>query len=170
MAVTLSVQSNLPKLQPLFVKLKELGGHPQPLLKKIAYYGESSTRERFNSETAPDGQKWKESLRARLTGGKTLTQDGHLGDSITSTANDQKAEWGSNRIYAAIHQFGGVIKPKSATALRFQIPGLGWVTRQQVTLPARPYLGISDDDQENILDLVNQHISSLIRSAAPGGA
>lgn len=170
MAVTLHVQDNLPKLQPLFAKLKELGAHPQPLLKKIAFYGENSTRGRFDTETDPDGNKWKESLRARLAGGKTLTKDGHLGDSITSDADDNKAEWGSNRIYAAIHQFGGTIEPKSAKALHFQIPGIGWVMSKQVTLPARPYLGISSDDQEEILDIVNNHIGSLFRSAAPGGA
>lgn len=169
MAVTLSVQDNLPKLQPLFSKLAQLGAHPQPLLKSIAYYGESSTRERFSTETDPAGNKWKQSLRAKRDGGKTLDQDGYLAN-INSTADDQKAEWGSNRIYAAIHQFGGTIKPKSAKALHFQIPGLGWVMRKQVTLPARPYLGISNDDQENILDLVNKHISGLIRGAAPRGA
>lgn len=168
MAVTLTVKNNLPKLQPLFAKLGELGARPQPLLKKIAFYGENSTKERFQTETGPDGNKWKESLRARLTGGKTLTKDTHLSETINGQADDQKAEWGSNRVYAAIHQFGGTIKPKSAKALHFQIPGLGWVTRKQVTMPARPFLGISDDDQDEILDLTNRHISNLIASAAGG--
>lgn len=168
MSVTLKVQDNLPKLQPLFAKLGELGAHPQPLLKKIAFAGENATRERFQTETGPDGSKWVESLRARLSGGKTLTQDGHLGDSITSAANDKTAEWGSNRICAAIHQFGGTIKAKSAKGLRFQIHGGGWITRQQVTLPARPFLGLSNDDEAEILDLTGRHIQTLIASAVGG--
>lgn len=170
MTATLTVKNNVPKLQPLFDKFKELGAHPQPLLQKIAFYGENSTRARFSSETDPSGNKWKESLRARLTGSKTLTQDGHLADSITSKATDKKAEWGSNRIYAAIHQFGGTIKAKSAKALHFQVPGGGWAIRKAVTLPARRFLGISSGDEKGIAGVVNQHISSLIRSTAPGGA
>jgi phage virion morphogenesis protein len=170
MAATLTVKNDLPKLQPLFKQLAELGAKPQPLLQKIAFYGENSTRERFDTQTDPSGNKWVESLRARITGGKTLTKDGHLGDSITSAADDKQAEWGTNRIYAAVHQFGATIKPKNAKALRFQVPGLGWFNKQEVEIPARPFLGVSDDDQDEILDLVERHISDLINRAAPGGA
>jgi phage gpG-like protein len=41
--------------------------------------------------------------------------------------------------YARIHEFGGIIRPKEATALRFQI-GDKWITTKKVTIPARPYL------------------------------
>lgn len=169
MAVSIRITSNLSQVQRLFKALQQMGGNPQPLLRDIAFLGENSTRERFRSQTGPDGQRWKPSLRAQLMGGKTLTKDGHLGDSITSTADKHAAEWGTNRIYAAIHQFGGVIKAKDAGGLRFKI-GERWSNKRQVTIPARPFLGISADDQQDMLELASNHISDLIRRSAPGGA
>jgi phage virion morphogenesis protein len=169
MSVSIRIDSNLPLVQRLFKALQQMGADPQPLLQDIAFLGENSTRERFRSQTGPDGQRWKPSLRAQLFGGKTLTKDGHLGDSITSTADRTSAAWGTNRIYAAIHQFGGEIKAKGAGGLRFKI-GERWSNKRQVTIPARPFLGVSADDEQDILALVSDHISNLVRRNAPGGA
>jgi phage gpG-like protein len=44
----------------------------------------------------------------------------------------------TNVIYAAIHEFGGDIYPRNASALHFQVNGR-WVTTQHVRIPARPY-------------------------------
>lgn len=43
---------------------------------------------------------------------------------------------GSNIVYARIHEFGGVIVPKKAKALRFKIGG-SWITTNKVIMPAR---------------------------------
>lgn len=170
MAVSIRITHNLTHVQRLFQEIRRLGGSPEPLLRDIAFYGESSTRARFRSQTGPDGQRWQPSLRARLNGGKTLTRDGHLGDSVSSYVNDKSAVWGVNRIYAAIHQFGGTIKPKAGSLLRFAIPGLGWRAVRQVEMPARPFLGLSDQDRQEILDLVGDHLRELMRRPALGGA
>lgn len=170
MAVSMRIDSNLPLVQRLFKAMQQMGANPQPLLEDIAFLGENSTRERFSTQIGPDGRRWKPSLRAQLNGGKTLTKDGHLGDSITSRADNSAAEWGTNRIYAAIHQFGGVIKAKAGGYLRFAIPGFGYVSKRQVTIDARPYLGLSAEDEQDILALVSDHISNLVRRNAPGRA
>jgi phage virion morphogenesis protein len=134
-----------------------------PISQAIAALGESSTRLRFRSESAPDGSRWKPSLRAQIKGGKTLTMDGHLSGSLSSRAGAGFAEWGVNRIYAAIHQFGGVIKPKSAGALRFRLANGGFATVQSVTIPARPFLGLSEDDRGDILDLIERRLAGVAR-------
>ena len=77
-------------------RLLALGNNASPALKEVAALGESATRLRFRAERGPDGQRWKPSLRVQLNGGKTLTKDGHLGDSITSRADKSAAEWGTN--------------------------------------------------------------------------
>lgn len=136
---------------------------PTPLAAEIAALGENSTRLRFRTQIAPDGSTWKPSLRAQITGGRTLTQDGHLSGSLSARHGRDFAEWGVNRIYAAIHQFGGVIRPKTAKALRFQLAGGGFAVVQSVTMPARPYLGLSDDDRSDVLDAIE-------RALAPQGA
>lgn len=131
----------------------------------VAALGESSTRMRFRTETGPDGQKWKPSLRARISGGRTLTKDGHLSGSISGRHGRDFAEWGVNRIYAAIHQFGGDIRAKGGS-LRFRLANGGFATVQKVSMPARPFLGISDDDRSGILDIIQARIQTSI----PGGA
>ena len=46
---------------------------------------------------------------------------------------------GSNVTYAAIHEFGGVIKPRDKKYLRFKTEDGKWITTKRVTIPARPY-------------------------------
>lgn len=119
-----------------------------------------STQMRFERQESPDGNPWPPSLRAILEGGETLRESGRLYGSLTHQADADGVEWGTDVIYAAVHQFGATIVPKSAGALHFRLPGdLGWVTRQSVTIPARPYLGVDDDDQAEILALTEDWLS-----------
>lgn len=129
----------------------------------------SGTVQRFEDEEAPDGTPWKPSLRAtpsedrrtavrrdargrrlkgsgRLikgrAGGKTLTDTAQLRESIdyrVSPAGDE-VRVGSNLPYARVHQMGGKA-------------GRG------VILPARPYLGISKQDAEDIQEAVTDFIA-----------
>lgn len=140
------------------LRLMALGNNPRPALLDIAALGESSTRLRFRLQRGPDGQQWKPSIRAQVTGGRTLTKDGHLSGSIGSNVGKDFAEWGVNRIYARIHQDGGVIKAKSGGALKFRIPGGGFAVVKAVRMPARPYLGVNEDDRDDMLDIVESHI------------
>lgn len=141
------------------LRLTALGNNPRPALRDIAALGESSTRLRFRLQRGPDGQRWKPSLRAQLVGGSTLTKDGHLSGSISSNVGKDFAEWGVNRIYARIHQDGGVIKAKAGGSLKFKIPGGGFAVVKAVRMPARPYLGVNDDDRGDMLDILERHIN-----------
>lgn len=143
--------------------LRSLAGRladPTPISQEIAALGESSTRLRFRTATGPDGAAWKPSLRATVSGGRTLTKDGHLSGSISARHGRDFAEWGVNRIYAAIHQFGGTIRPKSGKTLRFALAGGGFATVKSVTMPARPFLGLSDDDKADIADLIGRRLAA----------
>ena len=115
----------------------------QRLLQDIGKLVEDQTRERFISKESPDGDSWKalaEKTRAYYTRiGKNpmslLVFDGYLRDSITREA--QVDAWsvlvGSNREYAAVHQFGN----------------------KKGTIPARPYLGISSANAGEIASAVS---------------
>lgn len=139
-----------------------LGQNPAPVMRDLAAYGEASTLERFHTETGPDGKPWKKSLRAMLTGGKTLTQAGHLGDSITHDSGRDWAAWGTNMIYARIHQLGGVIKPKVAGGrLRFRLANGAFVSVAQITMPARPYLGVNADDKVEMISLIKRRLRGV---------
>ena len=144
-------------LQTSLKKLIALGSDMTPVMKELAALGENQTRMRFRIETGPDGQRWKPSLRVQAAGGRTLVRDGHLLGSLSSRGNSDSAEWGVNRIYARIHQEGGVIRAKGAKPLRFKVGGL-WRSKQSVVIPARPYLGVNDDDRAAMLDVLTRRI------------
>lgn len=130
----------------------------RPLLQLIAGALRESAILRFHQGKAPDGSHWKNSRRALETGGQTLILEGHLRDSITSNVTSRRLEVGTNKEYAAIHQFGGIIRPKKGWALA--VPGVGF--RASVTMPARPYLGISADDEAEIRDMTEAWLRKLV--------
>ena len=76
---------------------------------------------------------------------------GHLRRSIYSEKTGfTKGFIGSDLKYAAIHQYGGVIKPVKAKALHFKVSGQ-WVTVKKITMPARPYIIPKEDRIKNII-------------------
>jgi phage virion morphogenesis protein len=135
----------------------------RPVLLKIGEIVQESTEDRLNSgkNVDPTGKPWvtlqpwyqKEKKKRQ---NQILSLEGHLADSITHDVIDgHTAIIGTNVAYSAIHQFGGVIRPKTANALN-----VGGRLVKKVTIPARPFLGISNDDKENILDAVLDHMAS----------
>lgn len=163
MAVSLEIGVN--ELGVAQVKLERLArraADTHPLMDAIGESLESSTRLRFRNETGPGGQRWKPSLRARHEGGQTLTESRQLRDSITHEATRDTARVGTNVIYAGVHQFGATIRAKGGYNgnghLRFSIPGLGFRSPLEVVIPARPFLGIDQDDRDTIEDLVDGYL------------
>ncbi len=122
----------------------------------------ASTQLRFREETAPDSTKWPQSIRAREEGGQTLSDTRRLRNSITAAARPDRVEVGTNDKRAAVHQFGAVIRPKRAKALRFRV-GKRWATKQEVSIPARPFLGVSDDDEQAIKEIIQERIGELLK-------
>lgn len=66
---------------------------------------------------------------------------GHLRGIPTVQATDASVSIGSNRIYAAMHQYGG--------RTRFG------------QIPARPYLGISDEDEQAIMGTLQDAFEAM---------
>lgn len=124
----------------------------------------ASTIERFQAEKSPEEKKWKQSIRAREEGGKTLTKSTALRSSIRSEASADGLAIGTNDIRAATHQFGDtrIIKAKRKKALRFRINGR-WVSKKEVkvTIPARPFLGVSEEDEEEIKKLLGKALEEV---------
>lgn len=116
----------------------------------------SLTMRRFEEGKGPDGDEWQPSARAAAEGGQTLVERGILRDSITYArlAGVGGVEVGTNVLYGAIHQFGGRVEAKTGKGLRFRVAG-AWVRKAAVTIPARPYLGLSDDDEADLVAIVD---------------
>lgn len=132
----------------------------EALMTDIAFLGENQTRRRIESEkTSPDGEAWK----PNIAGTSILKRTGdNLHRSIASNASASEAEWGSSWEFAHVHQEGAVIVPKNGDALTFRLPGNGWATVAKVTIPARPFVGISSANAREIEDLVTDYLGALL--------
>lgn len=150
------------QVQDALARLITFGNSPAKAMDEIAFYGENSTREHFSEGAGPDGQSWLPSQRVKLHGGRTLVQDRHLLDSIVSQSDSDSAEWGSNMIYAAIHQFGGEIHAKNGKNLFFRLSDGSARSVKKVIMPPRPYLGINAEDEANVLDIINRHLTNAV--------
>lgn len=181
----------LPGLQAGLDRMLKLGYSPRPIYQAIANYGEASTRLRFVKQVGPDGQAWTPSHRARQAGGKTLVMSARLLRSMSSTADRNGAEWGTNVKYAAIHQNGGEIKRAAYSSwVRLRTDAGGALLRQKnhanlsvfararhkrtverrytvdahaFKMPARPFLGVNQADGEEMEDLTVMVIHEAAR-------
>lgn len=119
----------------------------------------STTHERFRNGRAPNGSKWKRGLKGT---GQTLVQSRLLRNSITKRFSYEGVEVGTNVKYARIHQKGGTIRAKKAKFLRFKV-GSRWAMKKSVKIPARPFIGISADDKQEIMRLFRETISEAMK-------
>jgi phage virion morphogenesis protein len=124
-----------------------------PALKQIGEYMLIATEGRFSKEQSPQGVKWaplKPSTLKKKKGPKILTESGILRGTIRWQLQGANAvAIGTDRPYGRIHQLGGKA-------------GRG----HKATIPARPYLGISRADGDEIAAIVMDNI--LARGRAKG--
>jgi len=125
-------------------------GNTQALMESVGDALVSGTLKRFDDEEEPTGKKWPKSKRAAKEGGQTLTDTALLRRSIEYAATPDKVMVGSNLPYARIHQFGGTITPKKGKYLKFKGLDGEDVFVKEAKIPARPYLGVSAEDMEEV--------------------
>lgn len=118
-----------------------------PVMKSFSEYMVTRTDDRFKAEEAPDGSGWQAlapvtvARKERLHKiDKILQQDGYL-RLVHPIADKQSAGVYSNRVYAAIHNRGGMA-------------GHGL----SVKIPKREFLGFNDDDFREFRDTVTDYI------------
>lgn len=129
------------------------------LLRAVGVGLVEATQSRFERGVDPEGNAWaplNPGYAAGKRGPGILRESGMRGglmSSITFATSSDAVEVGTNRVYAAIHQFGGEIKPKSGDRLVFSIAAAP-VFARSVTIPARPFLGFGPAEVETTLDVI----------------
>lgn len=146
MGITLRLDGDVDGLKKELARLSKL--NMGAVLKNVEEGLRTSTMERFRTEESPDGTKWITSKRAASVSGKTLTKTSLLKQSIKSAREMTGVAVGTNDIRAATLQFGAedrVIRAKRNKNLVFKVNGR-WVSANKVviTIPPRPFLGISE--------------------------
>jgi len=139
-----------------------------PIMRAIGDRVVEQTKRRFEAGgPAPDGTPWKSPKTPNPKRIRTLTVSGHLRDSMHFELRGQNTVViGSNRVYAAIHQLGGttkahIIRPRNKGGLFW--PGakhpMKSVRHPGSVIPARPFLGLSTANSNELLGLINEYIA-----------
>ena len=134
------------KVEKALLEIAQKTSNLRPLMKNVAGIMADSTEENFEEEGRP---KWKDlsektKTARKKTGhysGQILQVSGQLALSVTTQYDDTSAIIGSNKAYAAIHQLGGLAGKNKKT-----------------TIPARPYLSLTNVEYEEILSLVENYL------------
>ncbi|MFV2030602.1 phage virion morphogenesis protein [Neisseria sp. S1] len=87
--------------------------------------------------------KW---LGLQYRNGKPLMDNGDLSRSITELSDNDTAIVGTNLVYAAIHNFGG-------------LAGRG----RKVRIPRREFMVLTNDDKQDLMDDVQDYFRQLIK-------
>lgn len=171
-------------------RVEAAGGDTLALMQEISGAMLFSVQRRFETETDPTGKPWKphvpKTARARINNKrhgnqpvtpKLLRDSNRLYQSIVAEASDTTAATGTNLTYAGIHQHGGTITQypqsrmvrfrKVGNQLRFARKAHKRVTEKPITfgqrtivIPARPYLGFSEEDRAEILAITEAHFEA----------
>ena len=141
-------------------RLIQAGADLTPVLGDIGEHLLNTTRQRFDDEEAPDGSKWAPlsevtKSRKKRNVDKILTQRGYLRGALNRQVTGNELLVGSPRIYASTHQFGAKKGAFGQTRRGALIP---WGD-----IPARPFLGLSDDDRTEIQNILRIAIETLWR-------
>jgi len=175
-------------------RVEAAGGDTSALMAEISGAMLFSVQRRFETETSPEGAAWprhhprtakaraKRSRKNEAVTPKLLRDSNRLYSSIVAEASDTEAATGTNLVYAGIHQTGGTITQYAQSRkVRFRKVGrkvqfakkahkrvfekpVTFGTRT-IAIPARPYLGFSDEDRADILAIAEAHFAA----AAEGG-
>lgn len=123
-----------------------------PALDEIGSQVTTQTQMRFEAEESPEGRPWQGLAAVTLARRGREGADGEarilrdkldLYDSLSwKVAPGRSVTVGVSSVYGRIHQLGGQA-------------GRGL----SVTIPARPYLGIGPEDIEQIVEVLEAHVS-----------
>jgi len=137
-------------------------GNVDPALKEIGEYLIDSTKQRFNDSEAPDGSRWEDNSPVTLLNYASrfktkrasrikkkkpgIGETKQLSTQIFYQVANGELELGSPLKYAGTFHYGA---KKGQYAKRTP-----WGD-----IPARPFLGLSDDDQSTLLGIIRAHFA-----------
>lgn len=165
--------------------------NPAVLLRDIGEYLLNAHAARFQAQQSPDGTPWAPlspayARRKRKRQDRILELDGHLKNTLRYLVSTTELLFGSNRVYAAIHQFGGPIDIPARSQQNYFKQGRdgtvgnrfvskrksnfaqwGSMAGYTINMPARPWLGTSTEDDAEITRIADVYLSNAISG---GGA
>ena len=130
-----------------------------PALREIGEMLVAGTKQRFETKRAPDGEPWAPlspvTVARKGNDDILVGETNNLSDQIAYAISGHVLEVGSTMPYAATHQFGAKKGEYGKTKRGAPIP---WGD-----IPARPFLGLSSEDEADIAAIIAEHIERALR-------
>jgi phage virion morphogenesis protein len=131
------------EIQAALARLQQRGENLTPVFADIGEFLQIVHFERFKKQTSPEGDPWAPLSPAYLARKKrNKTRILVLNDVLSGTLHYQTTAeglmFGTDRVYGATHQFG----------------------RPEAGIPAREFLGISDEDGQEILKITGDYLTN----------
>ena len=128
------------------------------ILEKIGFYQENEIKKRFDTSSDAEGKSWK-ALKYRK--GNPLRDTAALMGSFNTTISGSSVKVWTDKIYANIHDQGGVIEPKNKQVLCFTVNGTKYFSKR-VVIPQRKFSGISSKNTEDIEKLIKDYMTKKL--------
>lgn len=130
----IKIKHNSKEINDKLLELAQRVKNPKPVLRKIGHVITNYVDEKFETEGKYEGEKWedwKPSYKKKRAEkgrgkGKILSLEGELRESIDDKVTTDSVEVGTNKVYAAIHNFGGDVKKRNGGS--FDMPKRQFMT------------------------------------------
>lgn len=145
---TATIQIDDQPIQLLFKKLIAAGGDLEEPLEEIREDMLAAHEHRWDLEVDPDGNEWEilsplyEARKKKKRPGRGILVYDELMKLLNSTVRGDEMLIGSNKVYAATHQYGS----------------------KDGLIPARPFLGFSEEDVHEAQLILGDHLERLLSS------
>lgn len=150
--------ADIAKVNALVTRLTDFDA--SELVAEIVELGENQTRKRIESGgPGPDGEAWPPNLNGTPI---LFETGGHILARLASSSSGDSGEWGCGWQFAHVHQYGATIVPKNAEFLAFSIGGKR-VHAKKVTIPPRPFVGVSISDRQEINKLITDYLEMVFK-------
>lgn len=141
----LNAQATLGALRKAVAQLE----NPQPMFNDMGEYLLRSHSTRFKQQQTPDGQPWtplspRYKKQKKKNADRILFLDGYLANTLRYQTSPSELQFGSNRPYAALMHFGGVVQT-----------GKG-----QANHPSREFLGVSERDAQRLNKIALKYLQA----------
>jgi phage virion morphogenesis protein len=171
---------------PLVVPVSAAAPLDAPTQRQLVVALTSDVKRRFQTSTAPDGARWRPLKFKRPRGGnKPLLDTGRLMASITGRSTPTEIVVGTAHPAAALHQFGGTVRPKKGQYLAIpltreaqragsprrmkgtkKVPLFArrvagqlvghFLLAKKAVVPARPFLGLSKEAERVVAAILTE--------------
>ena len=134
-------------------------GDVTPIMRDYGEYLLISHRDRFQRQVSPAGTPWaplspEYQAQKKKNASRILVLEGFLANTLRYNAGPDGLEFGTNRPYGAVMQYGAAQGAFGRTRRGGPIP--------RGDIPARPWLGHSAADDRELVDITQDHLQAAI--------